>query len=232
MKLSTIIFSLAAVIFANSAVSAQTTDYQPLPASQTGRTDLSKEDQWHNLRRWVALTFDRSNVIAMEDAERGTMVIKWSCPVAMPSDFVAANVAMTYVVDVRDGKYRLQRINPRVNYQFTRPEVTDYYDTALSTQATADMKLINDIARRFYDGTFEWPVNEQYDQIAAAYLEEAGSVEQYRNDREREKGKISDEWRRAQRNWSLVSKPLLTLKQLDASMIASLAKSLSVNDDF
>ena len=110
--------------------------------------------------------------------------------------------------------------------------MTDYYDTALSTQATADMKLINDIARRFYDGTFEWPVNEQYDQIAAAYLEEAGSVEQYRNDREREKGKISDEWRRAQRNWSLVSKPILTLKQLDASMIASLAKALSVNDDF
>lgn len=232
MKLSALLLSLATFVFSYTAVSAQTAESQPMPEIQTGRTDLSKADQWHNLRKWVSLTFDRSNVIDMEDAERGTMVIKWSCPVAMPSDFVTANVMMTYVIDVRDGKYRLERINPRVSYQFSRPDAGDYFDTAISTTAAADMKIINDLARRFYEGSFEWLVNEQYEQIAAAYLEEAGGVAQYRNDREREKGKINDDWRRAQRNWTLVNKPLATLKQLDATMIASLAKALSTKDDF
>lgn len=232
MKLSAILLFLAALFICDTTVSAQNTDYQPMPESQTGRTELSKDEQWHNLRKWVSLTFDRSNVIDMEDAGRGTMIIKWSCPVSMPSDFVAANVIMTYVIDVRDGKYRLQRVNPRVSYQYSRPETAEYFDNALSTTAATDIKLINDLARRFYEGSLEWPVNEQYEQIAAAYLEEAGGVAQYRNERERDKGKINDDWKRAQRNWTIVNKPLATLKQLDASMIASLAKALSTRDDF
>lgn len=234
MKLSVIILSVAAVFMTAplNVLAQQSVDSRIMPEMQTGRTDLSKNDQWHNLRRWVSLTFDRSNVIDMEDAERGTMIIKWSCPVVMPSDFVAASVSMTYVIDVRDGKYRLQRLNPRVSYQIIRPDAAEYYDSALSSTAAADIKLINDISRHFYDGSSEWPVNEQYDEIAAAYLNEAGSIDQYRNDRDRERGKINDDWRRAQRNWAIVSKPLTTIKQLDASMTASLAKALSTNDDF
>lgn len=234
MKLSAIllIISAALLVAPLKAEAQQTAEDSPMVELQTGRTDLTKNDQWHNLRRWVSLTFDHSNVIDMEDAERGTMIIKWSCPVVMPSDFLVATVSMTYVIDVRDGKYRIQRVNPRVNYQAIRPEVADFYDSALSSTAAADIKLINDISRHFYEGSSEWPVNEQYEEIAAAYLNEVGAVDQYKNDRDRERGKINDDWRRAQRNWSIINKPLSTLKQLDSSMTASLAKALSTNDDF
>lgn len=211
---------------------AQTVENYELAEYQIGSTALSKDDQWHNLRRWVSLTFDRSNVIDMEDSQRGTMVIKWSCPVVSPSEFVSASVMMTYVIDVRDGKYRIQRINPRVSFQITRPDFADFYDSSQSSMAAADIKLINDLSHRFFEGSTEWPVNERYEEIASAYLDATSDTSQYRNERDQEKGRISDEWRRAQRNWSIVGKPLVTLKQLDAAMIASLSKALSINDDF
>lgn len=232
MKLSTLAITLIALLTSVNGICAQDNSSQPLAESHIGQTPLSKNDQWHNLRRWVSLTFDHSNVIDMEDAERGTMIIKWSCPVAMSSEYVGAAVAMTYVIDVRDGKYRLQRLNPRVIYQFSRPDTADYFDGTVSPAAAADIKLITDLSRQYFDGSLEWPVNDRYEDIAAAYLAQTSAVPQYRSDRDREKGRISDEWKRAERNWSIIGKPYTTLRQLDASMLASLAKALSTNDDF
>ncbi len=218
-------------------VSAQPSSAQQAVATEIegisiNRTDLSRKDQWHNLKRWVSMTFDRSNVIDMEDAERGTMIIKWSCPVQLPSDFVSAIVQQTYVIDVRDGKYRLQKVNPRVSYQFSRPDLYEDYDASRANMAANDIKIINSAAKRLFDSTYDWPVNDQYEQLAADYLSIASGTPQYRNDRDRERGKVNEDWIRAEHNWKLVAKPLLTLRQLDATMTASLDNALKTYDDF
>lgn len=235
MKLSRLITALIAFAMLSPAASAQSRAAAMPDAkvtTQTAHTDLTQKEQWHNLRRWVSLTFDRSNVIDMEDAERGTMVIKWSCPVQIPSDFINASVQLTYVIDVRDGKYRLQRLNPRVSYQILRPEVYDSFDSDRAAAASSDIQLINAIARHSFDGVYEWPVDETYEQIVSDFLATASSTPQYRNDRDRERGKISDDWRKAEHNWKLVAKPLLTLRQLDNTMSASLDEALKTKDDF
>lgn len=233
MKLSVIISALLTAMLLTSAdIRAQQSTTVSLEGSVTGTTALSQKDQWHNLRRWVSLTFDRSNVIDMEDAERGTMIIKWSCPVQLPSEFIAATVQLTYVIDVRDGKYRLQKLNPRVSYQMMRPDFTSEFDTDRANAANSDIKLINGASRSFFDGSYEWPAGERYEQLAADFLAEASSTPQYRNDRDRERGKISDDWRHAEHNWKLIAKPLITLRQLDTTMTASLSEALRNNDDF
>lgn len=232
-RLSAIILvSLAVMLFAAPCAVAQGSTSGELEGSAVGHTALSQKDQWHNLRRWVSLTFDHSNVIDMEDAERGTMIIKWSCPVQLPSEFVNATVQMTYVIDVRDGKYRLQKLSPRVCYQLVRADFYDGYDTERANAASADFMVINTASSNLFGGSYDWPVGEQYDRLAAGYLELANSTPQYRNDRDRERGKISDDRRRAEHNWKLVAAPLMTLRQLDSAMTASLDEALRNNDDF
>ena len=235
MKLSRLMIALAAAAMLTPAASAQsraTTLPDAKETVQTAHTSLTREEQWHNLRRWVSLTFDRSNVIDMEDAERGTMIIKWSCPVQIPSDFINASVQLTYVIDVRDGKYRIQRLNPRVSYQILRPDVYDGFDSERTAAASSDIQLINAIARHSFDGLYDWPADEKYEQIVLDFLATASATPQYRNERDRERGKINDDWRKAEHNWKLVAKPLLTLRQLDNTMSASLDEALKTKDDF
>lgn len=193
----------------------------------TANTPLSKSDQWHNLLRWVSLTFDGSNVIDMQDAERGTMIIKWSCPVKLDSELMSASVMSTYVIDVRDGRYRLQRVNPRVVFHISQPDVFEAFENGRD-----DIRLISGIASRVYGGSLEWPADEQYDDVIEAYRLTMQNTDQYRNDRDRERGKISDERRKAEHNWRLVRTPLTVLKQMDEAMAQSLDKSLRENDDF
>lgn len=231
MRLSRKIILAATLLGSVSAV-AQTPSTESLSETVVITTPLSKNDQWHNLKKWVSLTFDSSSVIDMQDDERGTMIIKWSCPVKLESEYISANVISTYVIDVRDGKYRLQRINPRISFQFSRPDVYETLDPERAEQATSDIRLINGIATRVYEGAFEWPVNERYDELVDACRDIVGSTPQYRTDRDRDKGKISDEWRKAEHNWKLLRTPLVTLKNLDASMVESLNKALKENDDF
>ena len=111
--------------------------FAALPFAATAQTDLtvetvresplSKDDMWHNLRRWVSLTFDRSDVIDMEDADRGTMIVKWACPVKVASEFIDPVVSATYQIDVRDGKYRVRCLAPKVSFRIVRPAGFDEY---------------------------------------------------------------------------------------------------------
>ena len=142
---------LDACSYYRSALVQKAQDATPASETLISSTTLSKQDQWHNLRRWVALTFDNSNVIDMEDPERGTMVIKWSCPIKLDSECIGATAVSTYVIDVRDGKYRLQRINPRISFQFSRPDIYEEFDQARSERITADFRLINGVASRMFE---------------------------------------------------------------------------------
>ena len=99
---------------------------------------LSKDDMWHNLRRWVSLTFDRSDVIDMEDAGRGTMIVKWACPVKVASEFIDPVVSATYQIDVREGRYRVRCLAPKISFRIVRPAGFDEYMPLNS----ADINLI------------------------------------------------------------------------------------------
>ena len=83
-----------------------------------------------------------------------------------------------------------------------------------------------------FEGSFEWPANERYDEVIDAYRETLANTGQYRTERDRDRGKISDEWKKAERNWQLIRTPLTTLRQLDAAMVKSLDDALKHNDDF
>ena len=229
LPLRILLIMLAALAFDSSA---QLPSTESLSESIVINTPLSKDDQWHNLKKWVSLTFDNSSVIDMQDEQRGTMIIKWSCPVKLESDFVNANVISTYVIDVRDGKYRLQRINPRISFYFNRSDIYDTLDPERAEQGTSDIRLINGIASRVYDGSFEWTADARYDELVDGTRELLGTTPQYKSDRDKDRGKISDEWKRAERNWKLLRSPLVTLKKIDASMVESLNKALKENDDF
>lgn len=211
---------------------AQTRTSESLSETTIATTPLSKEEQWHNLKKWVALTFDNSNVIDMEDPQRGTMIIKWSCPVKLESDYIAANAILIYVIDVRDGKYRLQRVNPRIGFQFAHPDIYENLDPERAEQATADIRLINGIASRGYEGSYEWPADQNYDELVEASRELLAATPQHRSDRDRDRGKISDEWRKAEHKWKLLRTPLVSLKNLDSSMTQSLNNALQEKDDF
>ncbi len=189
---------------------------------------LSKDDMWHNLRRWVSLTFDRSDVIDIEDAGRGTMIVKWACPVKIASEFIDPVVSATYQIDVREGKYRVRCLAPKISFRIVRPSGFDDY-TPLNS---ADINLITGLAQRFYGGSLDWPVDETYDNILNAYVEYLDATPKYRSDRDREKGKPSDEWKTAEHNWKVLHDAKAGLDSLNASMLESLNKSMTVNDDF
>lgn len=189
---------------------------------------LSKDDMWHNLRRWVSLTFDRSDVIDMEDAGRGTMIVKWACPVKASSEFIDPVVSETYQIDVREGRYRVRCLAPKISFRIVRPAGFDEYMPLNS----ADINLITGLAQRFYGGSLDWPVDETYDNILNAYVEYLDGTPKYRSDRDREKGKVSDEWKTAEHNWKVLHDVREGLDNLNASMLESLNKSLTANDDF
>lgn len=212
--------------------------FAALPFAATAQTDLtvetvresplSKDDMWHNLRLWVSLTFDRSDVIDMEDADRGTMIVKWACPVKVASEFIDPVVSATYQIDVRDGKYRVRCLAPKVSFRIVRPAGFDEYMPLNS----ADINLITGLAQRFYGGSLDWPFGETYDNILNAYVEFLDGTTKYRSDRDREKGKVSDEWKTAEHNWKLLHDVKGGLDNLNATMLESLNKSLTANDDF
>ena len=197
-------------------------------AETIGKSTLSKDDMWHNLRLWVSLTFDRSDVIDMEDAGHGTMVVKWACPVKVSSEFIEPVVSATYLIDVRDGRYRVRCLSPKVTFNIVRPSGFDDY-----TPLTApEINLVTGLSRRFYAGGLEWPIDETYDNIMNAYVEYLDGTTKYRSDRDREKGKVSDEWKTAEQNWKLLHDVKSGLENLNSSMLGPLEKMLTANDDF
>lgn len=185
------------------------------------------------LRRWVALTFDRSDVIDMADDKRGTMVLKWSAPLPQSSKWLNAVLTETCVIDIRpNGRYRLQVFSPRISFGFT--EAASLFDEMglANPEAEADMRLVNGLAQRMYGGSLEWPVDEQLDQIVAAYLEQLNSTQQFRNERDRERGRATDEYRTAEHQWRILHDVRNGAESYNTSLVQSLSRALNTSDDF
>lgn len=214
------------------AAGAQGFAIGPQPVSEvTGSvSDASKAELMSRVKRWVALTFDRSDVIDLADPAAGTVVLKWSVPLQQPSQWLAATLSETCVIDMRDdGKWRLQVYSPHISW--TATEAASALDELglTNSEAQADGRLIAGIAKQAFDGSMDWPVGERLDTVANTYLEYLNSIQQFRNDRDKERGRATDEYRSAERQWRIVNDPRRAAATYNATLAQSLATALATS---
>ncbi|MDE6271010.1 MAG: hypothetical protein K2M12_09195 [Muribaculaceae bacterium] len=218
------------------SASAQGFPIAPQPESTvhgTAADSPSKQELLSRLRRWVALSFDRSDVVDLIDPEAGTVVLKWSAPLQQPSEWLAPALSETCVIDVRyGGAWRMQIYSPRISWSI--PETVGMLDEMglASGEATADSKLVAGLSQRVYSGNMSWPVDEKLDEVVAAYREQLQNTQQFRNDRDRERGRSTDEYRAAERQWRILSETKRSAAALDATLVQSLSRALATPLDF
>lgn len=230
---------LVAAVMAASAcgtAAAQTFDVDPQPATTVTGTAAgapSKDDMLSRVRRWVAITFAGSDVIDMTDPAAGTIVLKWSAPLAQPSQWLTATLSETCVIDLRDGgRWRMQVYSPRISWAITEA-ATMLDDMGLANpEAAADTRHVSGITQRVYAGSMDWPLDEQLDAVAAAYLEQLNSTQQFRNERDRERGRATDEYRTAERQWRIVNDVRRAAQSYSATLTQSLARAMATTNDF
>jgi len=229
--------AIAAVLCAAAPdAPAQGFAVNPQPVSSVTGTAAdapSKSELMSRLRRWVALTFEHSDVIDMTDAERGTVVLKWSAPLTQPSQWLTASLSETCVIDLRDGgHYRLQVYTPRISWTVT--EASSMLDEMGITneETMADTRLIAGLSQRVYGGSMDWTADEQLDNIVAAYLEQLNGTQQFRNERDRERGKATDEYRAAERQWRILNDVRRGAEAYNATLVQSLSRALGTPADF
>lgn len=199
----------------------------------TASDSPSKSELLRRLRRWVALTFDRSDVVDLLDADNCTVVLKWSAPLTQPSQWITASLGETCVIDMRDGgRWRLQVYAPRISWAVS--ETASMLDEMGMTneEAAADTRLIGGLAQRVYGGSMDWPADETLDKVVAAYLEQLDGTQQFRNDRDRERGRATDEYRAAERQWHILNDVRRGAEQYNTSLVQSLSRALSLPADF
>lgn len=199
-----------------------------METSGTAAGSPSRAELMSRLRLWVALTFDRSDVIDMTDERTGTMVLKWSAPVPQASKWLTAAMSETCVIDVADGgAFRLRVYAPRVTFATT--ERADMLNELgmMNAEAEADRNLITGLGQRVYGGAAEWPVDERLDDIVNAYLEQLQATQQFRNDRDRERGRATDEYRAVEHAWRIVHDVRQGVQQYHATLVQSLATGLN-----
>ena len=204
-------------------------DPRPVQAvSGTAAGNPTKQEMMSRLRRWVALTFERSDVIDMKDEAAGTMVLKWSAVVPQPSQWLVAALSETCVIDVADGgAWTLQIYSPRLSWGLTDTAAMLEDAGLAGAEAQADMGLIRGLAKRVYSDSMEWPVDEQLDTVVAAYLENLNAKQQFRSDRDRERGKASDEYRAAERQWRILSEARRATELYNATLVQSLSRAMA-----
>ncbi|QIX60868.1 DUF4468 domain-containing protein [Hymenobacter sp. BT18] len=80
-------------------------------------TGATKQALYDRARRWAALNYVSSKaVLELADAESGTVIGKGILPYVRQSDVGKfENVAYTFVIDVKDGKYRLKATSFEIN---------------------------------------------------------------------------------------------------------------------
>lgn len=211
--------------------SAQQFAVNPQPYSRTAGTaagNPSRQELMSRVRRWVALTFERSDVIDMADERAGTIVLKWSAPLPQASRWLAAALSETCVIDVEDGgAFRLAVYSPRVTFATT--EAADLYNElgVVNPEAEADRNFITGLGKRVYDGAAEWPVDSRLDDIVAAYLGQLDSTAQFRNERDRERGRATEEYRNAEHAWRIVHDVRRGIESYHSTLLQSLASFLS-----
>lgn len=233
--LNRIILAVLTAAACSLGAAAQGFVVNPQPVSTvSGKVDgASKSELMSRLKRWVALTFDRSDVIDMTDENAGTVVLKWSAPLQQPSGWLSASLSETCVIDMRDGgAWRLQVYAPRILWAPTETASMLEEMGLSNSEANADNRMIADISKKVFGGSMDWPLGEQVDAVAALYLDQLNGIEQFRNERDKERGKSTDEYRAAERRWRIINDARRGAEQYNLSLAQSLGTALAVPVDF
>ena len=101
-----------------------------------------------------------------------------------------------------------------------------------SYAAEQDARFISDIAKKSFAGSMEWPVGEQLDSVAAGLLEQLSTIQQFRNDRDKERGRSTGEYRDAERRGRIVNDPRRAAATYNATLAQSLATALATASTF
>lgn len=103
-----LLYSIVVVLVASLLPACAT--FQPASQDQLStvetieETDVSKEDGFERLRRWVAETYNSANdVVQLQDAETGEIVVKGQELVG------TVRASYTMAIDVRDGRVRFRQ---------------------------------------------------------------------------------------------------------------------------
>ena len=221
--------ALAAACALGASAQGFAIDPQPIGSvSGEAAGSPSRQDMMSRLRRWVALTFDRSDVIDLADDAAGTIVLKWSAPLQQASQWLTASLSETCVIDVADGgRWRMQIYSPRISWAPTETAAMLDEMGLANSEAQADNQLIAGLAKRVYSGSMDWPVDEQLDTVVAAYLDQLNRTQQFRSDRDRERGRSTDEYRTAEHQWRILSDARRSADAYAATLVQSLARALA-----
>ncbi|MDE6285430.1 MAG: hypothetical protein K2L99_00350, partial [Muribaculaceae bacterium] len=139
-----------------------------------------------------------------------------------------AALSETCVIDVADGgAWTLQIYAPRLSWGITDTAAMLEDAGLVSAEAQADAGLIRGLAKRVYSDSMDWPVDEQLDNVVGAYLEQLNSRQQFRSERDRERGKASDEYRAAERQWRILSEARRAVELYNATLVQSLSRAMA-----
>lgn len=214
------------------AAAAQGFAISPRPLTQVSGSvsGADKAELLSRVKRWVALTFDRSDVIDLVDPDAGTIVLKWSVPLQQPSEWLAATLSETCLIDVRDdGTWRLQVYYPRIAWAPSEAAAAFEELGATNYEARDDARFIADIAKESFAGSMEWPVGEQLDSVAATHLQHLAGTQQFRSDRDKERGRATSDYRAAERRWRIINEPRRAAATYNTTLAQSLAAALTTS---
>ncbi|MDE6137282.1 MAG: hypothetical protein K2F97_07400, partial [Muribaculaceae bacterium] len=156
------------------------------------------------------------------------IVLKWSVPVSQPSEWLTPTLGETCVIDIRDdGTWRLRVYYPRIAWAPSEAAVAFDELGAPNYEAREDTRFISDIAKASFSGSMEWPVGEQLDSVAATHLRQLAAVQQFRSDRDKERGRATADYRAAERRWHIINEPRRAAATYHATLAQSLAAALA-----
>lgn len=107
--------SLICALTLATSVSAQVVSYGTKDGAyeEIVNCNSNKSQLWSNLKRWVSVTFvSYKHTVDMEDAESGSMIIKYSVTEENIGSYTASKTTAVLQVDVKDNKYRVKICDP------------------------------------------------------------------------------------------------------------------------
>lgn len=190
------------------AANAQS-DYSELYESvtQTKQYECSgktKAELWHNLKRWVALSFDSYKFVTdMEDEKSGEMILKVTLdPDYRPLKYWNLKFPTTLDIVVQDGKYTLFTKNGK--YEATATErmnsVSRFTPSVILDDMSAECNALLSVTG--YDG--DTSIEHIFFEVKY-YLGKMNSTPKYRKPKDVKKGKVNSLWKYYKDRYDLAS---------------------------
>lgn len=174
-------------------------DYSALYESvtQTKQYECSgktKAELWHNLKRWVALTFNSYKFITdMEDEKSGEMILKVTLsPDYRPLKYWNLKFPTTIDIVVQDGKYTMFMQNGKYECVATERlnNVNRFTPSVMLDDMMAESEALKHITG--YDG--DTSIEHVFSEIKY-YMRQMNQTPKYRKPKDEKKGKVDSLWK-------------------------------------